>query len=281
MWVGRDPLTWRALSVSARSVRDEQGQFVGAALAYKDVTDFMRALRVKDEFVASVSHELRTPLTSIRGYVDLLLERDDLDSNHRAQLEVVARNGERLSRLVDDLLDTAWVNGGSMEVLRDRHDLSEIVRASVEAATPAAVGAGVELELDAPPTLTALIDAGRIAQAVDNLISNAIKYTPSGGRVEVRLGVDGGRIEICVADSGIGIQAGDRNQLFTRFFRARHAEEQSVQGVGLGLSIAKSIVESHGGRIEVDSEVGRGSAFRIRLPGERGPSEPTVRRNPA
>jgi signal transduction histidine kinase len=151
---------------------------------------------------------------------------------------VVARNGERLSSLVDDLLDTAWVNGGSMEVLRDRHDLSEIVRASVEAATPAAVGAGVELELDAPPTLTALIDAGRIAQAVDNLISNAIKYTPSGGRVEVRLGVDGARIEICVADSGIGIRAGDRNQLFTRFFRARHAEEQSVQGVGLGLSIA-------------------------------------------
>jgi signal transduction histidine kinase len=281
MWVGSDPLTWRALSVSARSVRDEQGQFVGAALAYKDVTDFMRALRVKDEFVASVSHELRTPLTSIRGYVDILLERDDLDAEQRAQLEVVARNGERLSRLVDDLLDTAWLNGGSMEVVRGWHDLSGIVRASVDAATPAAERAGVELELEAPATLPTLVDAGRIAQAIDNLISNAIKYTPGGGRVGVRLIVDGGRIEICVADSGIGIEAGDRNQLFTRFFRARHAEEQSVQGVGLGLSIAKSIVESHGGRIEVDSEVGRGSVFRIRMPVESGPPERAPTRDPA
>ena len=278
MWVGDDPLTWRALSVSARSVRDEQGRFAGAALAYKDVTDFMRALRVKDEFVASVSHELRTPLTSIRGYVDILLEREDLDPEQRAQLEVVARNGERLSRLVDDLLDIAWLDGRSMEVVRARHDLSEIVRASVDAATPEAGRAGLELTLDVPATLPTVVDAQRIAQAIDNLISNAIKYTPSGGRVEVRLAVDGGRTEICVADTGIGIEAGDRDQLFTRFFRARHAEEQSVQGVGLGLSIAKSIVESHGGRIEVDSEVGRGSVFRIRLPVESGSVDPTGRR---
>lgn len=280
MWVGDDPLTWRALSVSARSVRDDEGRFAGAALAYKDVTEFMRALRVKDEFVASVSHELRTPLTSIRGYVDILLERDDLTVEQRAQLEVVARNGERLGRLVDDLLDTAWVGGRPMDVVRSWHDLSEIVRASVEAARPAADSAGVELELDVPEALSALIDAQRIAQAIDNLVSNAIKYTPPGGRVEVRLVVDAGRIEICVADSGIGIQAADRDRLFTRFFRSRHAEEQSAQGLGLGLNITKAIVESHGGRIEVDSEVGRGSVFRIRLPvesGSAGPGEATDR----
>jgi signal transduction histidine kinase len=273
MWVGDDPLTWRALSVSARSVRDEQGRFAGAALAYKDVTDFMRALRVKDEFVASVSHELRTPLTSIRGYVDILLERDDLPAEQRAQLEVVARNGERLSRLVADLLHTARVDEGPLEVVRTRQDLGEIVRASVEAAAPAARAAGVELRLDAPSTLVTLVDGQRIAQAVDNLVSNAIKYTPRGGQVEVRLAMDGARIEICVADSGIGIQAADRDRLFTRFFRAEHAEEQSVQGLGLGLGIAKSIVESHGGRIDIESEVGRGSVFRIRLPAgsERGP----------
>jgi len=279
MWVGNDPLTWRALSVSARSVRDEQGQFAGAALAYKDVTDFMRALRVKDEFAASVSHELRTPLTSIRGYVDILLERDDLPAEARAQLEVVARNGERLNRLVADLLHTARAEG-SMKVVRTRQDLVDIVRASVEAAAPAARAAGVELDLDAPSTLVTLVDGQRIAQAVDNLVSNAIKYTPSGGKVEIRLAVDGGRIEICVADSGIGIQAADRDRLFTRFFRARQAEEQSVQGLGLGLGIARSIVESHGGRIDVESELGQGSVFRIRLPvsGDRAQS---VARDPA
>ena len=273
MWVGDDPLTWRALSVSARSVRDEQGRFAGAALAYKDVTDFMRALRVKDEFLASVSHELRTPLTSIRGYVDILLEREDLPAEQRAQLEVVARNGERLNRLVADLLHTARVEEGPMEVVRTRQDLGEIVRASVDAAAPAARAAGVELRLDAPSTLVTLVDGQRIAQAVDNLVSNAIKYTPDGGRVEVRLALDGGRVEICVADSGIGIPASDRDRLFTRFFRTRHAEQQSVQGLGLGLGIARSIVESHGGRIDVESEVGRGSVFRIRLPAgsEGGP----------
>jgi two-component system, OmpR family, phosphate regulon sensor histidine kinase PhoR len=281
MWVGNDPLTWRALSVSARSVRDEQGRFAGAALAYKDVTDFMRALKVKDEFVASVSHELRTPLTSIRGYVDILLERDDVPAEHRAQLEVVARNGERLNRLVADLLHTARAEDGPMKVVRTRQDLGDIVRASVEAAAPAAQAAGLELRLEVPPTLVTLVDGQRIAQAIDNLVSNAIKYTPRGGHVEVRLALDGQRIEICVADSGIGIQAADRDRLFTRFFRARHAEEQSVQGLGLGLGIARSIVESHGGRIDVESEVGRGSVFRIRLPVVSESPEPTVKRGPA
>jgi two-component system, OmpR family, phosphate regulon sensor histidine kinase PhoR len=278
MWVGDDPLTWRALSVSARSVRDEKGRFAGAALAYKDVTDFMRALKVKDEFVASVSHELRTPLTSILGYVDILLERDDLPAEQRAQLGVVARNGERLNRLVSDLLQTARVEEGPMKVVRTRQDLGDIVRASVDAAAPAARAAGVELRLDAPSTLVALVDGQRIAQAIDNLVSNAIKYTPGCGRVEVRLARDGGHVEICVADSGIGIQSSDRDRLFTRFFRARHAEEQSVQGLGLGLGIAKSIVESHGGRIDVESEVGRGSVFRIRLPVASEVPEPTVKR---
>ena len=111
-----------------------------------------------------------------------------------------------------------------------------------------------------------MVDPQRMAQVVDNLLSNAIKYTPAGGRVRVGSSVDADRVELCVVDTGIGISAADRDRLFTRFFRARHAEEQSIQGVGLGLSITKSIVESHGGRIEVESEFGRGSMFRVRLP---------------
>jgi len=266
IWVGEDPRTWRALSVSARSVRDDEGRFAGAALTYKDVTEFMRALRVKDEFVASVSHELRTPLTSIRGYVDLLRERDDLPDDASHFLGVVARNAERLGRLVADLLHSAQVDVGPMHVVRTRGDLAHIVREAVSAAEPAAAVGGVTLESEVPEELVLTMDRDRMRQVVDNLVSNALKYTPYGGRVVVRLRPDGERVELAVRDTGIGIAAPDRDRLFTRFFRARGAAESNIQGVGLGLSIARSIVESHGGRIEVDSQPGEGSVFRVRIP---------------
>jgi len=266
IWVGDDPLTWRALSVSARTVRDDDGNFAGAALAYKDVTDFMRAMEVKNGFIASVSHEFRTPLTSIRGYADLLMERDDLPEDAVRQLSVVVRSSERLSRLVADLLHSAQMDLGPVQVNRTRCDLALLVRDAVQAATPAASASQITLACETPERLLVMLDHDRIRQAIDNLISNAIKYTPPQGQVDVRLRVDGRRIDLSVADTGIGIEAADRDRLFTRFFRSRHAEEQSIQGVGLGLSITKSIVESHGGRIEVDSEVGRGSTFRVRVP---------------
>ena len=266
IWVGEDPLTSRALSVSARSVRDDQGRFAGAALAYNDVTDFMRALRVKDDFISSVSHELRTPLTSIRGYSDLLLDREDLPADAVRQLAVVVRNAERLQRLVVDLLHSAQFDMGPIQVDRVRADLALIVGDALAAAAPAATATRIDLAYTGPERLVVMVDQDRMRQVVDNLLSNAIKYTPPNGRVDVRLQVDGSRVELTVADTGIGIDAADRDRLFTRFWRSRHAEEQSIQGVGLGLSITKSIVESHGGRIEVDSEVGTGSTFRVRVP---------------
>ncbi len=266
IWVGADPLTARALSVSARTVRDDDGRFAGAALAYNDVTDFMRALQVKDHFIASVSHELRTPLTSIRGYSDLLMDREDLSADAVRQLAVVIRNSERLQRLVVDLIHSAQINLGPVHVARSRGDLATIVGEAVAAAAPAAAASHVDLTFTGPERLVLMVDQQRMRQVVENLVSNAIKYTPPNGRVDVRLRVDGDRVELVVADTGIGIDASDRDRLFTRFWRSRHAEEQSVQGVGLGLAITKSIVESHGGRIEVDSEVGRGSTFRVRVP---------------
>ncbi|MCW2765595.1 MAG: ATP-binding region, ATPase domain protein [Nocardioides sp.] len=274
IWVGSDPLTMRALSVSARSVLDDRGAFAGAALAYTDVTEFMRVLQVKDEFIASVSHELRTPLTSIVGYAQLLRERDDLNPEVVAQLEVISRSSARLQRLVADLLHTAESDEGPMHVTRVPSDLSDIVRAGVQCALPMAEAVGTTLELDVPDSLSVLVDPQRMAQVVDNLVTNALKYTPPGGRVVVSLEVDGDRVELAVADNGVGIDVADRERLFSRFFRARQAEEQSIQGVGLGLSITKSIVESHGGRIEVESEVGRGSVFRIRLPYDGGAATP-------
>jgi signal transduction histidine kinase len=266
VWVGSDPLTRRALSVSSRVVRDDQGRFAGAALAYKDVTDFMRALEVKEEFVASVSHELRTPLTSIHGFTSLVLERGDLPEEVRHQLGVVARNVDRLDRLVSDLLQTAQVERGLVHLERESTDLAALVRQSVEAARPAVEGARLTLVTRLPPALVADVDPQRFCQVVDNLLSNAVKYTPAEGRIEVDLSVTHERVELVVLDTGIGISMRDRTQVFSRFFRAAHAGRQSIQGIGLGLSITKAIVDSHGGRIEVESEEGRGSTFRVRLP---------------
>ncbi|MDN4174443.1 HAMP domain-containing sensor histidine kinase [Nocardioides sp. SOB77] len=266
IWVGEDPMTQRALSVSARSVLDEAGRFGGAALAYKDVTDLMRAMEVKDEFVASVSHELRTPLTSIVGYVQMLREDDTLTTQTARQLEVVDRNAHRLLRLITDLLDTAQIEAGPVGMRRTPCDLSALVSSCADAARPAYRAAGIGLEVAVPDALPMLLDRQRIEQVVDNLLTNAMKYSAAGTVVRVGLAVEDGRAELTVVDRGIGISAADRDRLFTRFFRSRDAEDRSIQGVGLGLSITREIVEAHGGRVEVDSELGVGSTFRVRLP---------------
>jgi signal transduction histidine kinase len=267
IWVGPDPLNRTALSVSARSLLGPDGSFEGAALAYKDVTELVRAMAVKETFVASVSHELRTPLTSIAGYVELLRERPDLPPAVASQLEVVERNSERLLRLIGDLLQSAQLTAGrALPLVRPPCDLVQVVRESVEAIAPTADAVALTVETHLPDELCLVADPLRLGQLVDNLLANAVKYTEPGGRVSVDLRVDGAQAELVIRDTGIGIPAVDRDRLFTRFFRAAVAEQQAIQGVGLGLSISKSIVESHGGRIEVDSEVGVGTTFLVRLP---------------
>ena len=267
VWIGREPASRRALSVSARALRDETGRRTGSVLASKDVTDLVRALAVKGEFISLVSHELRTPLTSIYGYVSILQERDDLSDTVRRQLEVVARSAERLRVLVDDLLDAAQSGTTGITLERTPVDLARVVAESVAAARPRADEAGVRLQ-EGPPCVASLQgDPGRLAQVVDNLLSNAIKYTPAGGTVSVELGVTRDSVELRVCDDGMGISADDLTHVFTRFFRTRQATDLAIRGVGLGLSISQQIVEQHGGVIEVRSEVGRGSEFRVVLPG--------------
>ena len=269
IWLGSDPTTRRAVSVSARAVRDEDGAMMGAALAYKDVTDFMMAMKVKDDFIASVSHEFRTPLTSIIGYVSMMLNDDEpLPATQSRHLQVVARNADRLHRLVSDLLLTAQPDSVPLEVVLAATDVSGIVRGSVESAQPAAWARGVELRFRSPGPLRVMVDSQRFSQVVDNLISNAIKYSPHGGPVDVELAEHDGVLRLTVRDHGIGMSPEDVDRLFTRFFRARDAEELSIQGVGLGLSIVKRIVDSHGGRVVAESRLGEGSTFRVELPVE-------------
>jgi two-component system, OmpR family, phosphate regulon sensor histidine kinase PhoR len=266
IWVGDDPATRRAISVSARNVRDEQGRRTGSALAYQDITDLMRAMAVKDEFIGLVSHELRTPLTSIYGYVTMLAERDDLPPIVQKQLATVARSSDRLRVLVDDLLEAAQVASGGLRLDPEPVDLATIVADAMAAAGPLATEADVSLECDFPATAPLVGDRVRLAQAVDNLVSNAIKYTPAGGAVKVLLTVCTRRVELRVQDTGMGIAPEDLAHVFTRFYRTQQASDLAIRGVGLGLSITQQIVEGHDGEITVASEVGRGSEFTVVLP---------------
>ncbi|GAB2456545.1 hypothetical protein GCM10027062_40990 [Nocardioides hungaricus] len=266
IWVGADPIVRRALSVSARSVRDPAGELTGAALAYTDVTDYMRALAVKDEFVASVSHELRTPLTAVLGYLELLADRPDLPAEVLEQVAVAQRNAVRLRALVSDLLQVAQAGEGGLQVARTPTDLGALLRDAVEAALPVAQAGEVGVAVRAEDRLVAMVDEQRLRQVVDNLLSNALKYTDAGGSVSVEARRAGGTVEIEVADTGIGIAPEDLDRLFGRFVRGRTAQERMVPGAGLGLNIVRAIVQAHGGEVRVASEVGAGSRFTVALP---------------
>jgi two-component system phosphate regulon sensor histidine kinase PhoR len=266
IWVGRDPARQRALSVSARPVVDDKGDFDGAVLAYMDITELMSALKVKDEFVASVSHELRTPLTVVMGYLDLVLGGARVDPGVQQQLQIVRRNSERLLRMVDDLLLTARFEQGQLIVDLGDTDLAGLVTEALADLEPRARAAGVTLESWLPGPVVVGADQVRMRQVVDNLVSNAIKYTPSGGTVRVLLEPREDLVDLVVADTGIGISAEDRPRLFTKFFRSAEAEAMAIPGIGLGLAITNAVVEAHRGSILVDSEPGRGSTFRVRLP---------------
>jgi signal transduction histidine kinase len=233
--------------------------------------ELRRLDQLKDDFVASVSHELRTPLTSIRGYLELVLDGDvaELTEEQLRYLSVVDRNAGRLLRVVDDLLFAAQVDAGKVALEPGLADLDEVVREAVEAARPVAGEHDVELTFDAGGPAELVGDRARLAQILDNLIANAIKFTPPGGKVEVRTFRAGDSGVIEVADTGIGISAEDQERLFQRFFRAEGAILGAIDGTGLGLAIVKAIVDAHGGDLAVESIAGRGTTFRIGLPLER------------
>jgi two-component system phosphate regulon sensor histidine kinase PhoR len=265
-WVGDDPRTRAAFSTSARQVRGPSGEKLGAALAYQEITDLMRAMQVQDEFVSSVSHELRTPLTSVLGYLEMLCEHEGLPPDVTAQLRIVQRNALRLSALLSDLLHVGQVGEDRLQLQRARVDLTALVNEAVEAARPSAEKCGLAVEVEAPAHLSALVDEQRIRQALDNLLSNAVKYSGAGGSVTVVLRQGADAMELEVSDTGMGIAPEEIDHVFSRFFRGCEALEKHIPGTGLGLNIVSSIVAAHDGAVTLESEVGRGSTFRVTLP---------------
>ncbi|MDX6517518.1 MAG: hypothetical protein QOF50_364, partial [Gaiellaceae bacterium] len=222
--------------------------------------------RLKDEFVASVSHELRTPLTSISGYLELVLEAGRLTEEQEQFLGVVSRNAERLLRLVGDLLFVAQLKSSTVVLEQAPVDLTELLGSALEGVTPLACERGIELALDCEPLPSLEGDAGRLGQMIDNLLTNALKFTPPGGRVEVRGFKREDAVCVQVRDTGMGISEDDQQRLFERFFRTSQAQAEAIQGTGLGLSIVVAIAEAHGGSVEVESDLGVGTTFTVVLP---------------
>jgi signal transduction histidine kinase len=226
------------------------------------VAELQELDRYKGELIATISHELKTPLTSIMGHVELL---EDLDSGI-GSVGAISRNAERLNRLVENLLNYSQVQD-KREAIRAPVDLRKLAELSMELmAMPASQGS-VQLDLvvpDEPVMVTA--DADELGKVIDNLVSNAVKYTLPGGSVRLEVDCDEKDANVLCQDTGMGISSADQAHLFSAFHRSSNPDALSIPGTGLGLAISRRIAQMHGGEILVASELGKGSTFRLRLP---------------
>lgn len=265
-WVGDpDKDDQRAVITEAHRISRPDGQPLGSAIVTYDVTDLANAIDVREEYLATVSHELRTPLTSIVGYLELIADTYDVaELGFEQEFGVIQRNVDQLVSIVRDLASAA-AREQSLRI--EPVDLAALVTQSIGALQPAIDQAGHRLELELPPSsLIGRVDSARLAQALDNIVSNAVKYTPTDGTIRVSLTHEGEDAVIRISDTGRGISKNDQARIFDRFFRSDEVREAAIQGVGIGLPIAKTIIEAHGGTITVDSQHGEGATFVTRLP---------------
>jgi signal transduction histidine kinase len=241
-----------------------------AEAAVSDARDAaLAAHEMQMRFVASASHELRTPTTSILGFVETVLESEDLADHDREFLEIAFRNAQRLSGLIDDLLIDGQSEAASTVMHLEATSLPELIEGVIASIAADAQRGGITIasHCSADPAL-ALVDPLRLEQVVANLLSNAVKFTPNGGSIIIDISRDeaGNRMIVSVTDSGSGIAPDDLDKIFHRFYRTQNALDGLVKGTGLGLAIAKGMVEAQHGTIAVRSEVGHGSTFTVTLP---------------
>jgi signal transduction histidine kinase/HAMP domain-containing protein len=254
----------RSLAVTAANLGTHDA---GVVWTVRDMSERARLERAKSEFVATASHELRSPLTSIKGFVELLQRSpENMSDRQREFVDIILKSTDRLVELVNDLLDVARIEADHVEINRRPIDVGEVVHDVVELMQPRVGAKDQHLSAYVAPTLPpALADPGRVRQIVANLLTNAHLYTPEGGNLHVGVEPDRAWVQIVVADSGVGMTEEEASRVFDRFYRAEN-RSGSNPGTGLGLSIVKSLVDLHSGQVSVESEVGRGSVFRVRLP---------------
>ncbi len=244
------------------------GRAGGAVLVLHDISELRRLERVRQDFVANVSHEFKTPLTAIQGFAETLLggALDDA-TNRRRFVEIIRDHSARLDRLTDDLLKLSLIEAGKLELDFSAVNVAALVESCVDTARFRSAQKQLTVSVECPANLPQVRgDARRLAEVLQNILDNAVQYTPAGGRISIHASVEDRQIRIAVSDTGIGIPRDDQQRIFERFYRVDAARSREAGGTGLGLSIAKHLVEAHGGRIEVESEVGHGSTFSIILP---------------
>jgi PAS domain S-box-containing protein len=264
------------ISLTVSPIRSDGGGIVGASKIARDISEQKRlrlvadeASRLKDEFLAVLSHELRTPLNTVLGYTRMLKREDKRmvgELRDRA-LEALERNAESLSRLVNDVLDTSRIVTGKLRLALEHCSVNAIIGDAVDTIRPAAEAKGVDVRADVDGAPTVLADRDRLQQVIWNLMSNAIKFTPAGGTVTVGAHKQNGAVTIRVKDTGIGISQEHLPYVFQRFWQAHTGASREFAGLGIGLALARHLVELHGGSIKVESQgVGRGAEFTVTLP---------------
>jgi PAS domain S-box-containing protein len=254
---------------SGAPLKNELGHVTGAVVAFQDIGHLREVDRMKDEFVSIVSHELRTPLTSIRGSVQLVLDDKNSvpDAEHRQLMQIALNNCERLVRIINDILDVAKIESGNIPLQKRPCMVAELVRQAVQVVEGPANAAKVRVEAQVPASLPAvMVDLDRIVQALVNLLSNAVKFAPPDTVVKVAAAPSDKGVTISVSDQGEGIAPENIARLFRKFQQVDSSSSRRRGGTGLGLAITKALVEQHGGRISVDSELKKGTRFSFTLP---------------
>jgi two-component system phosphate regulon sensor histidine kinase PhoR len=256
----------RNFSVTATPVRAAGAN--GAVLVLHDITELRRLERVRRDFVANVSHEFKTPLTAIQGFAETLLNGalDDTVNRNRF-VEIIREHAWRLARLTDDLLKLSRIEAGRLELEMRPIRVEGLVSSCVETARLKATTKSIEIRVELPENVPAVRgDGAQIAEVLQNLLDNAVLYTPGGGTIDVKARSDGKEVVFTVSDTGIGIPESDLERIFERFYRVDSARSREAGGTGLGLAIARHIVDAHSGRIWVESAIGQGSRFHFTVP---------------
>jgi two-component system phosphate regulon sensor histidine kinase PhoR len=256
----------RNFSVTAAPVRAAGAN--GAVLVLHDITELRRLERVRRDFVANVSHEFKTPLTAIQGFAETLLSGAlDDKANRNRFVEIIRDHARRLARLTDDLLKLSRIEAGRLELEIRPIRVETLVNGCVETARLNAKARGLEIHVDLQENAPAVRgDGAQLGEVLQNLLDNAVQYTPSGGQIELKARANGPDVIFTVSDTGIGIPESDLERIFERFYRVDAARSREAGGTGLGLAIARHIVEAHGGRIWVESAIGQGSRFHFSVP---------------
>jgi two-component system phosphate regulon sensor histidine kinase PhoR len=255
------------ISAGAAPIRRNDGAIVGVVIVMRDVTKEREIDQMKQNFISSVSHELRTPLTSIKAYTETILSSHDMSREMEEEcLHVIEKETERLTTLIESILEISSIEAGTFKIVREDVNIREVFNRVLSALKPLAQKNKIELLCDIPEELGTLQgDEIKIESVITNLVNNAIKFTPENGRVSVSARCREDELVFYVSDTGVGIPKESLPKIFDRFYRV-YREGEQVQGTGLGLAIVKEVVQMHGGRIEVESEVGRGTTLTVVLP---------------